>query len=204
MLDARRVLGRVGEVISRGGDRGNAESRLDLPERSRHDEPGEQGDQPDNGQVMDRHANALRDPAPAECLDSRAHRSGEHEAKEHQRHDKPQLPDADADDGDAENDERGDGNAACSVREISAESVRLGVDSQRAPYVSRELRDPMGLRNWSTRGSSAQHSATRPDETRKTRGKSAMTHNRIRPFFFPSLRARSSVASASVGTVPSA
>ena len=126
VLDARRVLGRLGEVVSRGRNGGDAKSRLNLPERSRHDKPGEQGDQPDNGQIVDRHANALRDAPSTECLDSGAHRSGEHEAKEHQRHDKPQLPDADADDGDAENDERGDSNAACSVREISPRAFGLG------------------------------------------------------------------------------
>ena len=54
---------------SRGRNRGNAESRFDLPEGSGHDEPGEQGDQPDNGQIVDRHTNALRDAPPSERLD---------------------------------------------------------------------------------------------------------------------------------------
>ena len=112
------------------------ESRFDLSERPGHNEPGDQGDQPDNGQIVDRHTDALRDAPPGKPFDSRAHRGGEHEAEKDKRYDEPKLPNADGNDADPEDDERPDRSVAGGVGQFVAWRIVLSRAHNCSPFDS--------------------------------------------------------------------
>ena len=92
-------------MLDPGRARGRLDRVLGLGDRIRDDEREEEGNQPEQDEVVNEHANAAGHVEASEPVDARAHRRRDHEAEEEQGDDDLDLPERERSDHDRDGDE---------------------------------------------------------------------------------------------------
>ncbi len=113
VLDPVRVLRRLRDVLR--GRRNPPDGRPDLIQRAGHDQPEQEGDDEEEGDIVNGDPDGARDPVPLQPLHPRPHRRRNDQREQQQRDEHLQVPDCERARDHEHGDERGDERSASGV-----------------------------------------------------------------------------------------